>query len=240
MKILIKYCGGCNSRYDRTREVKKLLEQFPQHTFVYAAGPEIYDICLLVCGCMTSCASAEGIAAKRICKLCTPREFTDFAAELQAHTTPIVRKKKRLSIGDHASLTKTFTAADIAAFAALTGDYGKLHTDPAFASQYGLGRPVVHGVLTGSLISSVMGMQLPGDGTILMDEQLRFTAPVYAGDTITATVTLQHAAEKKRWFTGELRGTCRNQDGILVADGICHQLMPKTLFEIETRIPGKD
>ena len=71
MKIGIKYCGGCNSRYDRTKEVNKFIKRFPNHTYIYNVEEEICDLCLLVCGCMTGCASSEGIAAKRFISLCT-------------------------------------------------------------------------------------------------------------------------------------------------------------------------
>ena len=54
MKIGVKYCGGCNSRYDRTKQVAKLIQQFPTHTFTYQPDQEVCDICLLVCGCMTA------------------------------------------------------------------------------------------------------------------------------------------------------------------------------------------
>ena len=79
-----------------------------------------------------------------------------------------------------------------------------------------------------------MGTKLPGDGTILADESLQFIAPVYAGDTITATVTLKKITESKRWFIGELHGVCINQDGTVVAEGTYHQVMIKTLFAYDS------
>lgn len=234
MKIGLKYCGGCNSRYDRTKEVEKLMRKFPQHTFTYNVDTEACDILLLICGCMTACPTADGIAAKQVFSLRTPKEFATFAQTLSTMGEAKEIQKRRLHIGEQASMQKTFSATDITAFANLTGDFGKMHVDAAFARQYGFGKPVIHGVLVGSLISSVMGMQLPGDGTILMDENLRFVAPVYVGDTITATVTLKSVQEQKRWFIGELYGTCVNQDGVTVVEGTCHQVMTKTLFTIET------
>ena len=234
MKIGIKYCGGCNSRYDRTKEVHAFIKRFPNHTYIYNAEEEICDICLLVCGCMTGCASSEGIAAMRFISLCTPQQFAAFTATFSSEeATPAKHQKRVLHLGDTASMSKTFAASDVQTFAKLTGDYGKLHTDSAFAAQYGFGKPVVHGVLTGSLLSSIMGMTLPGDGTILMDEAIHFTVPVYAGDTITATVTLQSITEQKRWYIGELKGTCTNQDGTVVAEGTFHQMMMKTLFIVK-------
>ena len=69
MKIGIKYCGGCNPRYDRSQEVEKLKKKFPQHTFTYEIENTVCDICLLVCGCMTACAEETGIAARKFKKL---------------------------------------------------------------------------------------------------------------------------------------------------------------------------
>lgn len=239
MKIGVKYCGGCNSRYDRAREVNKLIKQFPQHTFVYdTQNPGVCDVWLIVCGCMTSCATAEDLVAlKKIFTLRIPRDFVAVVAFLkQGDTEEKPREKRVLQIGNSASMTKTFTAEDIIAFAKVTGDFGKIHLDKEFAAKYGFGRPIVHGVLTGSLISSVMGMQLPGDGTILMDEDIRFTAPVYAGDTVTATVVLKGVKEMKRFYVGELYGTCTNQEGTIVAEGTCHQMMMMNLFSISSTL----
>jgi acyl dehydratase len=233
MNIGIKYCGGCNPRYDRTREVQRFITCFPQHTFTYTPEQTVCDVCLLVCGCQTACAESSGLAVKEIKTLCSPRDFTNCAAWLQNQTSAATAPlKKTLRIGDTASMTKTFSTADIADFARLTGDYGKLHTDAVFATAHGFGRTVVHGVLTGSLISSVMGMTLPGDGTILMDENLKFLLPVYAGDSITATVTLKHITERKRWYIGELYGVCHNQNNDMVVEGTCRQLLTKDLFTI--------
>lgn len=94
MKIGIKYCGGCNSRYDRTKEVEKLKKQFPQHEFTYQVDTAICDICLLVCGCMTACASPEGLAAKRFEQLCTPAQFAQLAAALKAESDDQRPEKK--------------------------------------------------------------------------------------------------------------------------------------------------
>ncbi|MCI1821115.1 MAG: MaoC family dehydratase [Megasphaera sp.] len=235
MKIGIKYCGGCNSRYDRAREIKKLIKQFPQHTFVYdTPDTKICDVWLIVCGCVSCCVATDNlIATKKKFILYLPRDFATVVAYLkQSEEIPQIQQKKLLHLGDTASMTKQFTTDDITNFAKLTGDYGKIHIDAEFAAHYGFGRPVIHGILTGSLISSVMAMQLPGDGTILMDENIRFILPVYPGDIITATVLLSTVKENKRFYVGELTGRCKNQKDEVVAEGTCHQMMMKNLFII--------
>ena len=238
MKIGIKYCGGCNSRYDRTKEIKKLIKQFPQHTFFYETQDAgICDVWLIVCGCMTACPITDGlVATKKMFTLRIPKDFAAVVAFLkQSGASENPHEKRTLYISETAMLSKTFTDADIAIFAKLTGDFGKLHTDPAFAATYGFGHPVVHGVLTGSLMSSIMGTLLPGAGTILMDEKLTFSAPVFSGDTITATITFMNYQDKKRYYIGEFHGTCKNQKEIIVAKGIYHQMMMKNLLTIQIK-----
>ena len=69
-------------------------------------------------------------------------------------------------------------------FAALTGDYSRLHTDAEFAKKTPYGKPVVHGVLAASLISTVMGMKLPGEGTVFIEEQVRFLCSSLSADRV--------------------------------------------------------
>lgn len=142
------------------------------------------------------------------------------------------RTKTVCRIGDTASLTKTFTEEDIAAFAELTLDDNGMHTDPQLSRRGLFRRPVVHGVLVGSLISSVMGTKLPGHGTILQDQDIRYENPVYPGDTITAQVKLVSVEESERYYTATLEGTCRNQDDIVCVRAVCHQLMLKRFFVV--------
>ena len=88
------------------------------------------------------------------------------------------KQKTICRIGDTASLTKTFTEEDIAAFAKLSLDDNGIHTDPDLSRRGLFRRPVVHGVLVASLISSVMGTKLPGHGTVLQDQKVEYLNPV--------------------------------------------------------------
>ena len=124
--------------------------------------------------------------------------------------------KKTIHVGDRASLTKRFTVEDIEAFAQVSMDDQGLHTDPEFSRRGLFRRPVVHGVLVGSLISSVMGTRLPGEGTVLQSEDIRFLQPVYPGDTVTAEVVVTGIEEHDKYYIATLEGVCRNQDDITV------------------------
>lgn len=131
----------------------------------------------------------------------------------------------KLEIGVKASRVKTITDADVRAFAQASGDTNSVHLDEDYAKTTRFGRRIAHGMLTGSLISAVLGNDLPGLGTIYMNQSFQFKAPVFLGDTITATVELTAYREDKRIAT--FRTTCTNQDGVLVLDGEAVVLAPK-------------
>ena len=93
-----------------------------------------------------------------------------------------------MSIGTSASYTRTITQKDIELFAAVSGDFNPVHLDPAFAETTMFKGVISHGMLPSSFISTVLGTQLPGPGTIYLKQSLKFTKPVKPGDTITAIV----------------------------------------------------
>ena len=121
------------------------------------------------------------------------------------------------SVGDRfESPGRTITETDVVMFAAFSGDWNAVHTDIESAEAGYFGERIAHGMLSGGLISAVIGTQLPGPGTIYMQQTLTFMAPVYAGDTIQAQVEVVAKLEKKRV---RLKTTCRNQDDVVVLDG---------------------
>lgn len=133
--------------------------------------------------------------------------------------------KKMIQIGDSASLTKTFTESDVHTFAKISGDHNPIHVDAEFAATTRFGRQLVHGLLTAGMISAVLGMQLPGPGCIYLKQELNFRAPVFFGDTITATVTVIKVREDKPIIT--LKTICTNQEGAEVIDGEALLMVPK-------------
>ena len=95
-----------------------------------------------------------------------------------------------LEIGQKASLTKRFGAAEVEAFAGLSEDFNPLHLDSAFAATTPFERPIVHGMLLASLFSGLLGQQLPGKGTVYLGQSLSFKQPVFVGDEVTAEVEI--------------------------------------------------
>jgi 3-hydroxybutyryl-CoA dehydratase len=131
---------------------------------------------------------------------------------------------RELQVGDTASFSKTITETDVVLFAGLTGDLNPVHVDAEYARTTRFGQRVAHGMLTAGLISTVLGTRLPGPGTIYLSQTVRFTAPVYIGDTVTATVTVTHVRREKGIVT--LETVCRNQRGEEVLTGEAVVMVP--------------
>ena len=129
------------------------------------------------------------------------------------------------NIGETASRTKTISDEDVRTFAQVSGDTNSIHLDESYAASTPFGRRIVHGMLTASLISAVIGNDLPGIGTIYLGQDLKFKAPVFIGDTVTATVEIVKYREDKRITT--LRTTCTKADGTLVIEGEAVVIAPQ-------------
>ncbi|MHB1043451.1 MAG: MaoC family dehydratase [Eubacteriales bacterium] len=123
----------------------------------------------------------------------------------------------QIGVGDKARYSKIITESDVYLFAELTGDYNPVHINPEYAGKSIFGRPVAHGMITGGLISSVIGMKLPGPGAVYLSQVLKFRSPVFLGDTITAEVEVIEKVEGKNKV--RLRTTCFNQEGKTVVEG---------------------
>ena len=119
--------------------------------------------------------------------------------------------------GDSAEITKTIEQADVDAFADLTGDHNPVHVDEGFAKTTRFGRRIAHGMLTASLISSVLANELPGEGSVYLGQTLEFVKPVFPGDEITARVTVKEIREDKPIV--KLETICINQRDEIVIRG---------------------
>ena len=106
-----------------------------------------------------------------------------------------------LEIGMRRSVTKTITDMDIRMFADVSTDHNPVHLDEDYAQDTMFGGRIAHGMLTASLISAVIGEQLPGHGTIYLGQSLKFLAPVYPGNEVEAQVSVAEIDHAKRRVT---------------------------------------
>lgn len=130
-----------------------------------------------------------------------------------------------LVVGQKSSYSKTITETDVYLFAGISGDINPAHLNEEYAKDTLFKGRIAHGVLTAALISAVLGVQLPGPGTIYVSQTLNFLAPVYFGNTITATAEVKEILlEKNRVI---LETYCINQDGIKVTSGEAIVIPPR-------------
>ena len=106
-----------------------------------------------------------------------------------------------LAVGQTANYAKTITEADVVLFAGISGDDNPVHINAEYAEQTMFKDRIVHGMFSAALISAVLGTRMPGPGAIYIDQQISFKAPVYIGDTVTATATVMEINEQRRRVT---------------------------------------
>jgi len=121
-----------------------------------------------------------------------------------------------LTVGQRETLMKTVMDDDVIAFADLSGDRNPVHLSDHFARKTRFGERIVHGLYTASLISTVIGMYLPGPGAVYLSQTLNFKGPVKIGDVINVVVEVAELTEKGR----RVRLHCECLvDGKVVLDG---------------------
>ena len=121
--------------------------------------------------------------------------------------------------GQHAAFSKTFTEDDVQWFIEITGDTNPLHVDESFAAGTKFGRRVIHGMLTASILSTMVGMFLPGTGAIYRSQTIQFLRPVHIGDTVTAHFVVRAVDREKHRLT--IDAWIENEAGERVLEGVC-------------------
>jgi len=132
---------------------------------------------------------------------------------------------KEMTVGQSASFTKTVTEADVVLFGGISGDLNPAHFNEEYAKDTIFKGRIAHGMLGASFISTVLGMHLPGPGSIYMKQDLKFLAPVYFNDTVTATCTVKEIIEEKNRVILDCKVV--NQKGVEVIAGEA-MVMPPT------------
>ena len=128
-----------------------------------------------------------------------------------------IAKYEDIRIGQHAEYVRTVTSEDIEMFGQVSGDYNPLHFNVYWAKTTMFKGRIAHGILTATYVSTVIGMKLPGPGTIYMSQSMKFRRPVRIGDTITAHVEVIGKNDEKELLM--LKTVCINQEDKVVLDG---------------------
>lgn len=122
-----------------------------------------------------------------------------------------------IKIGDRFATTREITDELIRAFAEVSGDHNPIHLDEEFAAKTRFGRRIAHGALSGALISAVLGNEFRERKIVYLSQTMKFTAPTFIGDTITATGTVKAIRESKGIVI--LDTVCTNQHGEMTVRG---------------------
>jgi len=116
----------------------------------------------------------------------------------------------------------------VRAFADLSGDHNPIHLDAAIAATSRFGQRIAHGAILSALISRILGMDMPGIGTVYLSQTCNYRLPVYIGDTVTAEVTILEVLPKS---IANLSTVITKQTGEVVFDGVAQVKLPGWLFK---------
>lgn len=122
-----------------------------------------------------------------------------------------------IRVGQEVQTKRIFDSKVVQAYAELTGDFNPVHFDEAYAKATIFGKPIVHGPLVITLITTLFANELPGPGSVYLGHDVKYLLPVYYGDEITATLKVIEINEKKHIF---IETTATNQHGEKVITGI--------------------
>ena len=237
MIVGIKYCGGCQNRYDRTEFVNAVKAANPDLEFRVVSEDAVVDYLLVINGCTAACADISHIIARKGHFMVTGRHMIGRVQKeldrLKLEEIEDLKRRRVIHLGEEASFYKTLSEADVQAFAGATADFSRMHVDRTFAEHSDFGRRIVHGMLLLSYVSTVMGMKLPGDGTIFMGHRVRFLKPAFLGDTVVATVTAKSVLENEDNYILTLEGTVKNEKDEVLLKGMFDQMLPKHYFVVE-------
>ncbi|MEX0731433.1 MAG: MaoC family dehydratase [Aquisalimonadaceae bacterium] len=124
-----------------------------------------------------------------------------------------------LTIGQTASFSKTVTEADIVNFAGVSGDFNPMHVDEDFAGKTRFKGRIAHGMLSAAYISRIVGMYLPGPGSIYVSQSLRFRAPVKIGDTMTVRAEVREMSAERGFVTLDIQCLVREK-AVVTGDAV--------------------
>ena len=127
---------------------------------------------------------------------------------------------EQIEIGQSASFSKTISESDVYLFAGITGDSNPAHINEEYAKNTMFKKRIAHGMLGASLISTIFGTQLPGPGSIYIKQDVKFLAPVYFGDTLTAICTVKEKITEKNRIIFDCKILNQNDKEVIIGEAI--------------------
>ena len=137
-----------------------------------------------------------------------------------------------IALGQSVTVERCVNADDIALFAAISGDLNPVHLDPEYAATTPFGKPIAHGMFCGALISATIAMHFPGPGSVYRSQSIKFSKPVFIGDTLSIEVVVTEKQDRLKLLT--LACTVTNQQGKTVASGEAGVIAPAEKVTIAT------
>lgn len=125
-----------------------------------------------------------------------------------------------MQVGDTSSFSKTVSEADIVLFGGISGDLNPAHFNEEYAKNTMFKTRIAHGMLCASFFSTVLGVQMPGPGTIYLSQEVKFLKPVYIGDTVTATVKVMEIITEKNRVWMETVAVNQNNEEVIVGKAL--------------------
>ncbi|MBU1145393.1 MAG: MaoC family dehydratase [Firmicutes bacterium] len=130
---------------------------------------------------------------------------------------------EEIKVGQTETFTKTFTLEDVELFGKITGDLNPAHMDEEYAKNSIFKKRIVHGMFVGALFSTIFGVKLPGLGSIYTKQSLKFTKPVFFGDTINAKVTVKEIISERNRVVFECVATNQYEECVVLGEA---EIMP--------------
>lgn len=130
-----------------------------------------------------------------------------------------------LRVGQVATRTLEVTPAVVQSYAEITGDRNPLHFDPDFAAATPFGRLVAHGGITTGILHALVAEDMPGPGTVFLSQDWKFTAPVFIGDTISATAEVSNVHDRKPVCELAIRVTRSDGEVVLEGSAWCYRFV---------------
>lgn len=127
-----------------------------------------------------------------------------------------------IEVGQSATLKRVLTQDDVQVFADLSGDKNPIHLNPEFAATTIFKKPIVHGMLSASLISTALAMKLPGEGSVYMSQSLNFKLPVYVGEEVTVVLTVTNVRADKPIVTVQTQVLNSKQRAVIEGEAVMY------------------